>query len=108
MTVNEAIEAAVEPLVPVCVPDRYDGDAPEYCVFNANEVPSVFGDDCAEAIRYLVQVHYFLPRGQNATAKKRQIRHALEETGFTSASIENASDEDGQHWVIECEWLGGA
>ena len=31
MTVNEALRGAILPLVPVCEPDRYDGDAKEYC-----------------------------------------------------------------------------
>lgn len=96
------IRAAVEPLVAVCVPDLYTGDVEEYCTYNYNEIPAAFGDSRPHAVRYLVQVHWFLPLKKRPQPKKRQLGRALGATHlFTWPTVENASDELGQHYVYE-------
>ena len=107
MSINSTIRAAVTPIVPICVPDQYDGMATEYCTFNYSEIPDSFGDDSPHAIRYLVQLHYFFPTGANPYAKKKQLKNALLNAGFTYPSVTNASDGDGQHNVFECEYVDG-
>lgn len=108
MSLNETLIRAVRPIVPVCVPDDYDGEEEEYCVFSATELGDCFGDDGPTAIRFLVSLHYYLPRGRNPIAKKKQLARALSGAGFTWPSITNASDGNGQHYVFECEWAEGA
>ena len=105
MTINERIREAVLPVVPVCVPDLYDGTAREYCTFNYSELPAIHGDDRPQAIRYLVQLHYFLPVSRSPLKKKRDLCCALLQADFTYPTVENASDGDYQHYVIECEAL---
>lgn len=105
--INEEIIAAVTPVVPVCVPDLYDGNAEAYCTFNYTEVPDVFGDDEPHQIRYLVQLHYYCPTGENSLATRRALFRAILDADFTAPEIENASDETDQHYVFEFEALGG-
>lgn len=107
MSVNEKLRAAVLPIVPICEPDAYAGEESEYCTFDYAEVPDAFGDDMPQAIRYLVSLHWYLPRGVNPIAKKKQIRKALLVADFTAPTITNASDDDGQHYVFECEYWDG-
>lgn len=112
MSVNSIICTAITPIVPVCVPDVYrplpnETPAAEYCTFNYSEIPDAFGDESPEAIRYLVQLHYFLPIGANSIAKKKQLKNALLNAGFTYPSVTNASDADGQHYALECEYADG-
>lgn len=112
MSVNSIICTAVTPIVPVCVPDVYrplpnETPAVEYCTFNCSEIPDAFGDELPEAIRYLVQLHYFLPTGASPIAKKKQLKNALLNAGFTYPSVTNASDSDGQHIIFESEYCDG-
>lgn len=106
--IDSKIRAAVKPLVGVCVPDLYTGDAGEYCTFNFNELPAGFGDNVPHVIRYLVQVHWFLPLKKRPQPTKKALRRALMAVrGFTAPEIINASDEMGQHYVFEFEAVDG-
>lgn len=49
------------PIVPVCEPAVYGGDEERYCIYNATELPAGFGDDAPQAVRYLMQLHFFCP-----------------------------------------------
>lgn len=106
MNTDDALVEALEPLFPDCVfPNVYTGDAVEYLVYNYTALPQVFGDGLPAAARYLVQVHYYLPRKKNPNPTKLQISQALKAQGFTWPDIENASDREGQHYVFECEYV---
>lgn len=107
MNVNEAIIAAVTPVVPVCEPDIYRGEAKEYCTFNYTEMPDGFGDDLPTLSRCAVQLHYYCPEGRNSISTRRALRRAILDADFTAPEIVNASDKDGQHFVFEFEVLGG-
>lgn len=61
MGINEAILAAVTPVVPEVAANQYPGEASTYATFNYQENPYSFADDVPEAMRYDVQVHLFLP-----------------------------------------------
>ncbi len=106
---DDKIRAAVEPLVPVCVPNFYTGDETEYCTYNYNEIPDGFGDNVPHAVRYLVQVHWFLPLKNRPQPKKRQLCRALGGASprWTYPTIVNATDELGQHYVYEFEAVDG-
>lgn len=103
MAIDERIKAAVTPVVPECMADEYTGAAEEYCTFNFDELPMAHGNNRPHAVRYLIQVHYFLPKGRRPFLKKRELARALLAADFTFPTIENASDETGQHYVFECE-----
>ena len=91
MDVETALQAAISPIFP-CAPNEYKGDALEYVVWNCYTVPQVYAEEKPAAARYPTQVHYFLPR-------------ALFDAGFSSPSITNPSDSEGQHYVLECEYV---
>ena len=110
MDVYEAIRAAVLPIVPVCEPDIYRGEAEEYTTFSMTELPAAHGDDEPRAVRYLVQLHYFLrrtdrPRSPHKT--KRALCRAVLDAGFTYPEVTNAGEADWQHYVLEFEGVEG-
>lgn len=99
---DDRIRAAIDPLVAVCVPDLYTGDEEEYCTYNYNEIATMFADNRPHVVRYLIQVHWFLPLKRRPQPKKRALRRALGTMPLaTWPTIENASDEIGQHYVYE-------
>lgn len=112
MTLNEEIIAVVSPIVPVCVPDLLVTEAGEtpperYCTFNYTELPDGLGDNCAALTRALVQVHYFAPLRESTIKTRHALRDAIAAVDdFTLPSIENATDETGQHYVLEFDAVG--
>lgn len=108
MSINARIKEAVEPIVAECVPDSYDGESAEYCTFNGNAIPVGFGDNKPRARLWLMQLHYFCAKGHNSLATRLSLCRALHAAGFTYPSEENASDENGQHYVLEFHGLGEA
>ena len=112
MTLNERIIAVVTPIVPVCVPDLLVTEAGEtpperYCTFNYTELPDGLGDNCAALTRALVQVHYFAPLRESTIKTRHALRDAIAAVDdFTLPSIETATDETGQHYVLEFDAVG--
>lgn len=107
MSVEKRIRAAVLPIVPVCELNWDPGEAEEYCTFNFDELPEMAGDDAPQAIRYLCQLHYFIPRGRRPSATKKALCRALLAAGFTYPTVVNASDGADQHYVFEFEDVDG-
>ena len=62
---------------------------------------------CALPIWWLVSVHFFAPLDENVTARVRKTKAALYQAGFTWPRSEDASDQDGRHFVFECETAEG-
>lgn len=112
MTLNGRIIAVVTPIVATCVPDlliTQAGKTPpeEYCTFNFPLEPEAIADDAAHLQRALVQLHYFAPLRSSTVSTRRRLWSALAaEEIFSPASIENASDQTGQHYVYEFEAVG--
>lgn len=112
MDINEAIIQAVTPIVAVCMPDVYRPDAGTepaevYCVFNYTEIADDFGDDEPGAIRYLGQLHLYLPFGASPIALKRRLRRAMLDIGCAVGDFLNATDLEGQHHTLEFEYADG-
>ena len=107
MSIDATIKNAITPIVPIVKPNIYTGSETEYIVFNYSELPTLHADSCPRAIRYLVQVHWFLPLKANPNTKKRRIKNALLDAGFTYPSVIDASDGEGQHFTFECEGFDG-
>ena len=108
MSVDSKISTALENVLPGAVfPNLYTGALLNYAVWAYTEIPTVFADRAPHAARYLVQVHYFLPHKENPNPVKRQLQRALFDAGCTWPSILNASDAEGQHYVLECEYADG-
>ena len=107
MSVDNALQTALLPLGLPVYPQTYEGEELEYIVTNHSCVPSVYASRAPHAARHLVQVHYFLPTGQNPNLTLRQISRALWNVGFTWPGVEDAGDSNGQHYVLECEYVNG-
>ena len=104
--VDNALQDALSSILPGCVyPNVYVGTAVEYIVTNYTTLQAAPGENGPAAARYLVQVHYYLPTGQNPNAKKLAIQQALFAEGFTWPDITPAHESQGQHWAFECEYV---
>lgn len=104
ININERIRAAVTPKVAECWPDKYAGEAEEYCVFNVDTYGELYGDDSAEIVRHVIQLHYFAKHKINTIAKRKGIRSALDAAGFTFPAIIDSCEDDWQHWIFEFEY----
>lgn len=105
---TETLQAALSTVYPGAVfPNVYSGPLLEYVVWNYNEIPRVFADSAPHASVYLVQVHLYCPHKENPTEAIQALRRALWDAHFTWPSLTDASDSDGQHWVLECQYTDG-
>lgn len=104
MSVDDALAFAIEPIVPEVAPDVYEGQATEFCTYNYSAFPGLYADGKPGIIVYLVQVHYCAPIGQACRRKLVNLKNALFHAGCTYPTEENASDKDGQHYVLECQY----
>ena len=107
MSVDTALQTALASVGLPASPNRYTGEALEYVTTNYETLPEVYAERAPRAARYIVQVHYYRPHGENPNATIRQISRALWSEGFTWPGVVNASDEAGQHYVLECEYVNG-
>lgn len=107
-SVSEVLQAALETVYGDNVfPDVYVGTAEEYVVWNYSIIPEIWADSTPHAARYLVQVHLYSPREKNPAEAILELDRALWAAGFTWPSVTNASDEEGQHHVLQCEYCDG-
>ena len=107
MTLDDFIIKTVSPVVKPVVPNLYTGESVRYCTFNYTELPDGLGDNCAALTRALVQVHYFAPLREATVKTRHALRDAIAAVDdFTLPSIENATDETGQHYVLEFDAVG--
>jgi hypothetical protein len=102
VSLNSIIRAAITPIVPECVPDRYPGTATEYCVFEYEESPGTSADGTPLTVDFNLTLHWYLPSGANPLAKREQIKAALISAGFSYPTIIPVGDTDGQHYAFDC------
>ncbi len=100
MNLDERTRTALDGVCDVIVPQVHTGDATEYIVFNYSEYPLEFADNAPKMIGYSVQVHYFCPMNKNPNTMKNSIQNALFTAGFSYPSIQDVTDEEGQHYVF--------
>jgi hypothetical protein len=104
---NRKIIDALRPAGLPIQPDKYTGEEDTYIVFNYNDLGAAYGDDFPHASRYLIQVHLICPSQYNSIGIRKQIKFLLLGAGFTYSSTVNATDDDGQHYIFECEYAEG-
>ena len=104
--IDERIRTALSPLGLPIEPNEYEGTEREYISYVYSELGALYANSRPNAVRYLLDVHWYLPRGKRPERGKDQIRHLLLAAGATWPNIVNASDKEGQHYVFECEMLG--
>ena len=100
MNLDARIKAALAGICGVVVPQVYTGTATEYIVFNYSEYPLEFADNAPHTVGYSIQVHLFMPLKANPNTKKNSIQNALFTAGFSYPSIQDVTDEEGQHYVF--------
>ena len=107
-TMQEALQSACASVFPgACFPNVYTGTLLEYVVWNYDEIPAVYAERAPQASRYLCQVHLYYPHKKNPLTAIQALRWALWEAQFTWPSLTDASDGDGQHYVLECQFADG-
>ena len=107
MSIDATIRTALTPIVPIVKPNVHSGSETEYIVFNYSEYPLEFADNAPKMIGYSVQVHYFCPMNKNPNTIKNNIQNALFTAGFSYPSIQDVTDEEGQHYVFLTEYAEG-
>lgn len=101
----EALQAACETVLPGAVfPMVYTGPLMKYVVWNYEIIGQVWAEGQPHAARYLVQVHLYLPSKEEPRGAILALSQALDAAGFTWPDLVNASDNEGQHWTLECEY----
>lgn len=101
MSLNQQIITA---LAPVGLPVRphWDTGQLERCItFQYNLIPAHFAGNRPLCRRALIQVHLFLPLGENGLETRRALAAALAAGGFDWPEEVDASDGEGQHFVFE-------
>lgn len=105
---SEKLQTALNTVLPDAVyPIVNTGGGTEYFVWNYSVIPTLWAESRPNAARYLVQAHYYCPHRKNPQTTILAAERALVDAGFTWPSLTDASDEDGQHWVLECEYTDG-
>ena len=87
-------------------PDLYTGTDKKYFTYNyADDRGDLYGDNEPGTIIASVQVHFFLPIGENFIREKNKIRKALFQQGFTypEATIETEKENEIRHIIFECD-----
>lgn len=104
MTANAVIVNALKPFGYPCKPNLYDGEEEKYFTFNvADERGADFGDNKPGCIQMSMQIHFYLPRGENHIAEKKKIREALFAAGFTYPVVTELIETNTRHIVYECD-----
>lgn len=78
-----------------------------YYTFTCDSVGDDFGDNRPGHERWLVGVHLFAPLSENCVRRVQETKQVLFAAGFTWPRLVDATDEDGQHYVFECETVEG-
>ena len=103
MSLNAELRRALActglPVVP-----HADARARNRClVFSLTSVPAQWADNRPLLMMCLVQVHLFLPEGENGLSLRGEILAALNDAGWKDAEETDAGDGRQQHYVYECE-----
>ncbi len=80
---------------------------PRYYTFSCDSLGDDYGDDGPGCERWLVSVHLFAPLCEDCTHRVRETQRALSAAGFTWPGVVDVTDQDGQHYVFECETVHG-
>lgn len=106
--VSVRLQEACESVLPGAVfPQVYTGPLLRYAVWDYNVMPAVWAERAPHAARYLCQVHFYLPHKENPHEAILALSAALHNRDFTWPQLTDATDADGQHWVLECEYADG-
>lgn len=106
MTTFEKIVNAIEIFGYPYSPGVYSGPEERWFTYNyAADVGANYADDAPGSVIVSVQVHLFLPIGDDFQEIKNDVRRALFAEGFTFSAITILTEDDTKirHIVCECE-----
>ena len=103
MTLNQRIIEALSPLGLPVVPDVDTLHRDRCFVFHYDSGPTFYADNMPWMYTYQIQVHLFLPLGENSLAMVDKAVRALMAAGFSALEVTDSTDESGQHKVLSCE-----
>ncbi len=106
MSIDEIIVTMFSDLAPVMA-DVYTGDEFVYITFNYSEIPTFAANDLPMSVIANTQIHLFAPINQNIFDMRKEIKKRLANSDFTYPTVENATNEDNQHYVFECQYAIG-
>ena len=104
--IDEKIRSALLPFGDPVEKAIYQSTAKRYYSFNYNTIGAAYADDAPEHVRYLIQVHLFMPLKEEDLAQKEATQAALYNAGFTWPDVFDATDEGRRHIIFECEDAG--
>lgn len=107
MSIYSLMQSILEPIVPVVVPDSYEGEESEYIEYSMTDIPVFFGDNEPEFIRHLITIKWYAPNGGNPNQKKKQICRAIRDAGMVYPKITDLSDDVGRCFAFETEAVDG-
>ena len=107
MTLYQRLSTALKPLGIPVQPDVDTKNRERCIVFHYDLRPVQFAGNRPCWYKALVQVHLFLPLGEDGVVLQGRVIRALAQAGFTWPEVVDATDEEGQHKVFECELLLG-
>ena len=76
-----------------------------YYTFVCDSFGDDWGDDTPGCERCSVSIHFFAPLNENCIQRIRATKQALFAAGFTWPRVVDATDQNGQHYVLECEGI---
>lgn len=103
MSIWARVKAALAPFGDPVEKSLFSAAGRRYYAFTCSSFGDDFGNGAPGHERWLVSVHFFAPLGGNWNGRVRATKEALFAAGFTWPEFTDATDQDGQHFVFECE-----
>ena len=104
LNINERVIQAVSSIVPICVPNFYDGGEAEYVEFEIDSSLDWFWDDAAHCVRHDVTLRWYMPLEQNVIEGKFSLLDLLTDAGFYLNSIDDISDDVTQGYEYDLQY----
>lgn len=104
-TIKAALDPFGDPVEKGLLYAAAESRPPRYYAFTVRRSGVVLGNNRPHLERCSVSVHFFAPLAENTISRVKETKRALQSAGFTWPDSVDASDENGQHIVFECEAL---
>jgi hypothetical protein len=103
MSVQADVRAALASFGYPVAESIYTDTESTYFVFTVNAIPADYADDAPQHVRNLIMLRLHCPHTADMTDKKKEIKLAVFNAGFTYPTETDASDDKTQIIVFEFE-----
>lgn len=107
MILNQCIIQTLKSLGLPVAPDMGTLHRPRCLVFNYDLIPIQLANNRPTWCKALIQVHLYLPLENGGREIRRQVLEVLVDAGMTRSEIIDATNEETQHKIFECETPAG-